>query len=134
MRPGSIPPPSPPTELSYPFTELIKRLRILTTTLLPLEVDQQSINDPTSRIITPKVIAAYMEAAGSLVEAVCNPSSETMCLHSKSCLLCLKLPYCLIRARRSFMIAANRDPADYGENRGRGNVSTILSCLPSHNL
>ena len=72
MRAHSIPRLTPPTERSYPL-ELIKRLRILTTTLLPLEVDQQSINDPTSRIITPKVIAAYTEAAGSLVEAVCTP-------------------------------------------------------------
>lgn len=53
------------------FTELIKRLRILTLTLLPLEVDRESINDPTSRIITPKVISAYTEAAGDLVDAVC---------------------------------------------------------------
>jgi hypothetical protein len=57
-----------------PYTELIKRLRILTVTLLPLEVDPGSINDPTSRIITPKVITAYTKAAGDLVEAVCTPS------------------------------------------------------------
>jgi hypothetical protein len=56
------------------FTEFIKRLRILTLTLLPLEVDRESINDPTSRIITPKVITAYTEAAGDLVEAVCVSS------------------------------------------------------------
>jgi hypothetical protein len=56
-----------------PFTELIKRLRILTVTLLPLEVDLESINDPTSRIITPKVISAYAKAAGDLVEAVRTP-------------------------------------------------------------
>ena len=56
------------------FTELIKRLRILTLTLLPLEVDPESINDPTSRIITPNVISAYTQAAGNLVEAVCFPS------------------------------------------------------------
>ncbi len=59
-----------------PFTELIKRLRILTLTLLPLEVNRESINDPTSRIITPSVISAYTEAAGDLVEAVCNPSHK----------------------------------------------------------
>lgn len=56
-----------------PFTELIKRLRILTLTLLPLEVNRESINDPTSRIITPSVISAYTKAAGNLVEAVCVP-------------------------------------------------------------
>jgi hypothetical protein len=63
-----------------PPTELIKRLRLLTLTLLPLEVDPKTINDPTSRVITPKVIAAYTEAAGTLTEAVCNPSTEPMCL------------------------------------------------------
>lgn len=62
------------TLLTLLFTELIKRLRILTTTLLPFEVDAKSINDPTSRIITPKVISAYTKAAGNLLEAVC-PSS-----------------------------------------------------------
>jgi hypothetical protein len=56
------------------LTELIRRLRILTVALLPLEVNRESINDPTSRIITPKVILAYTEAAGDLVEAVCVPS------------------------------------------------------------
>lgn len=61
-----------------PSTELIKRLRILTETLLPLEVDLESINDPTSRIITPNVISAYTKAAGDLVEAV-RILSETMC-------------------------------------------------------
>lgn len=52
------------------FIGLIKRLRVLTLTLLPLEVDRESINDPTSRVITPKVISAYVKAAGDLVEAV----------------------------------------------------------------
>lgn len=54
------------------FTELIKRLRILTVTLLPFEVQPQVINDPTSRVITPSVILAYIKAAGDLVEAVCK--------------------------------------------------------------
>ena len=58
--------------LNTPLTELIKRLRILTVSLLPLEVDPRSINDPTSRIITPKVISAYIAAGGDLVEAVCH--------------------------------------------------------------
>lgn len=54
----------------YTFSELIKRLRVLTLTLLPVEVDPVSINEPTSRIITPKVIYAYRAAAGDFVEAV----------------------------------------------------------------
>jgi hypothetical protein len=54
------------------FTELIKRLRILTVTLLPFEVHPDVINDPTSRIITPSVVLTYIKAAGDLVEAVCK--------------------------------------------------------------
>jgi hypothetical protein len=88
------------------LAKLIKRLRILTVSLLPLEVDPRSINDPTSRIITPKVISAYVAAGGDLVEA---------------------LPYCLLRARRDFMIEANRDAADYGENRGRAIACEVLA-------
>jgi hypothetical protein len=52
------------------FTELINRLRALTLTFLPVEVDPKSINEPTSRIITPKVVSAYTNAAGDFVEAV----------------------------------------------------------------
>jgi hypothetical protein len=50
----------------------VKRLKALTTVLLPVEVDEQSINDPTSRIITPNVISAFSDAAGDFVEAVSN--------------------------------------------------------------
>jgi hypothetical protein len=42
----------------------------MTLTLLPVEVDPESINDPTSRVITPQVIAAYRAAAGDFNEAV----------------------------------------------------------------
>ncbi|KAI0303946.1 hypothetical protein BC826DRAFT_201757 [Russula brevipes] len=94
------------------LAKLIKRLRLLTFTLLPLEVDPGSVNDPTSRIITPKVISAYTKAAGNLVEAV---------------------PYCLLRARRDFMIEANRNPADYGENRGRAVACEVLARRIVHN-
>ena len=48
----------------------MKRLRALTLALLPLEVDPASISEPTSRIITPQVIAAYRAAAGDFTEAV----------------------------------------------------------------
>lgn len=51
-------------------SELIRRLRALTLELLPLEVNLESINDPTSRIITPQVIVAYRAAAGDFVQAV----------------------------------------------------------------
>lgn len=88
------------------LARLIKRLRILTLSLLPVEVDPGSINDPTSRVITPQVISAYIAAGGDLVEA---------------------LPYCLLRARRDFMIEANRNAADYGENRGRAIACEVLA-------
>jgi hypothetical protein len=51
--------------------ELVKRVRALTLALLPVEVNAESINDPTSRVITPQVIAGYVAAAGDFVEAVC---------------------------------------------------------------
>jgi hypothetical protein len=51
-------------------SELVNRLRALTLVLLPVEVDAESLNDPTSRVITPQVIAAYTAAAGDFVEAV----------------------------------------------------------------
>ncbi|KAI0254847.1 hypothetical protein BJV78DRAFT_881185 [Lactifluus subvellereus] len=88
------------------LAKLIKRLRVLTSTLLPLEVSPQNINDPTGRVITPSVVSAYMAAAGDLVEA---------------------LPYCLLRARRDFMIAANHNAADYGEYRARAIACEVLA-------
>lgn len=51
-------------------SELVKRLRAMTLTLLPVEADAESLNSPTSRIITPQVIAAYIMAGGDFVEAV----------------------------------------------------------------
>ncbi|KDR83970.1 hypothetical protein GALMADRAFT_236519 [Galerina marginata CBS 339.88] len=93
--------PSPDT-----LTKLVKRLRALTLALLPVEVDPASINDPTSRIITPQVISAYRGAAGDFTEA---------------------LPYCLLRARAEFMWDANHNPADFGENRGRATACEVLA-------
>ncbi|KAI0053727.1 calcium activated cation channel [Auriscalpium vulgare] len=88
------------------LAKLVKRLRALTLALVPLEVSTQSINDPTSRIITPQVISAYRQAAGDLVEA---------------------LPYCLLRARHDFIVESNRNAADYGENRGRAAACEVLA-------
>lgn len=53
---------------------LVKRIRAMTLKLLPVEVPLESISDPTSRIITPQVINAYMAAAGDFMEAVRNKS------------------------------------------------------------
>ncbi|KAG2155006.1 uncharacterized protein EDB93DRAFT_1080810 [Suillus bovinus] len=93
--------PSPDT-----LTKLVKRLRALATKLLPVEVDHKSINDPTSRVITPNVISAFLDAAGDLVEA---------------------LPYCLLRAHADFMREAYLNPADFGENRGRAVACEVLA-------
>lgn len=72
------------------FTELVKRLRALTLTLLPVEVDPDSINEATSRVITPQVISAYKAAAGDFVEAVrralpCATKSKKNILFYSSC-------------------------------------------------
>ena len=48
----------------------MKRIRALTLTLIPLEVSVEAITDPTSRIITPAVVSAYIRAAGDFGEAV----------------------------------------------------------------
>ncbi|KAJ7752751.1 calcium activated cation channel [Mycena maculata] len=93
--------PSPAT-----LTKLVKRLRALTLNLLPVEVDPEAINDPTSRVITPQVIKAYRAAAGDFVDA---------------------LPYCLLRARAEFLWDANHNPADYGENLGRAAACEMLA-------
>lgn len=104
-------------------TELVARLRILTVTLLPVEADTESINDPTSRIITPHVISAYVAAAGDFVEAVCLSA----CHLDLPELTIFELPYCLLRARRDFIVEANRNPADYGENYGRAIACEVLA-------
>jgi hypothetical protein len=88
------------------LTKLIGRLRALTLTLLPVEVNEESINDPTSRIITPQVIQAYKAAAGDFIEA---------------------LPYCLLRARAEFMWDAYCDAADYEENHNRAIACEVLA-------
>ncbi|KAF9534693.1 calcium activated cation channel [Crepidotus variabilis] len=88
------------------LTKLIRRLRSLTLVLLPVEVDPESINDPTSRVITPQVISSYRAAAGDFQEA---------------------LPYCLLRAKAEFMWDANHNPADYGENLGRAIACEVLA-------
>lgn len=50
--------------------ELVRRLRAMTLQLLPVEVEPEGLDEPTSRVITPQVIAAYRAAAGDFVEAV----------------------------------------------------------------
>lgn len=66
--------------------ELVRRLKALTYTLLPVEVPLESLNDPTSRVITPQVISSYIAAAGDYLEAVClsvaNSRIPTFITHS----------------------------------------------------
>ncbi|KAG2013304.1 calcium activated cation channel [Coprinopsis cinerea AmutBmut pab1-1] len=95
------PKPSPQT-----LTKLVRRLRALTLALLPLEVEPSEINVPTSRVITPQVIAAYRAAAGDFQDA---------------------LPYCLLRARAEFMWDANHNYADYDENVARAVACEVLA-------
>ncbi|KAG8881203.1 hypothetical protein FRB97_009772 [Tulasnella sp. 331] len=100
------------------ITKIIRRLRAMTLKLLPVQVETAQLLEPTSRIITPQVIAAYTKAAGDFEDC---------------------LPYCLLRARQSFMWDANSDAADYDENIGRAVACEILarkiaSRLPSEKL
>lgn len=56
---------------------------------MPLEVEVEAITDPTSRIITPAVISAYIEAAGDFGEAVSGSYTSPVCCtltHRYSCL------------------------------------------------
>jgi hypothetical protein len=94
----------------------------MTMELLPVEVLPASINEPTSRVITPQVISAYMAAAGDFREAVCGPA-----LGPLQFLTFGQLPYALLRARRDFMYEANHNPADYGENHGRAVACEVLA-------
>ncbi|RPD66965.1 calcium activated cation channel [Lentinus tigrinus ALCF2SS1-7] len=93
--------PSPDT-----ITSLVRRVRTMTLKLLPVEVPQDSISDPTGRVVTPQVINAYIAAAGDFREA---------------------LPYCLLRARREFIWDANHNPADYEENWCRATACEVLA-------
>lgn len=52
------------------YAELVNRLRALTLKLLPVEVEPSTLNEPTSRIISPQVIKTYEDAAGDFLEAV----------------------------------------------------------------
>ncbi|KAG9037681.1 hypothetical protein FRB95_004527 [Tulasnella sp. JGI-2019a] len=105
--------PSPAT-----ITKIIRRLRAMTLKLLPVQVETSQLIEPTSRIITPQVIAAYAKAAGDFTDC---------------------LPYCLLRARQSFMWDANSDAADYDENISRAVACEMLARkivnkLPSEKL
>ncbi|KAG8965432.1 hypothetical protein FRC05_003269 [Tulasnella sp. 425] len=94
-------------------TKLIKRLRAMTLKLLPVQVETTTLVDPTSRVITPKVITAYSKAAGDFQDV---------------------LPYALLRARQSFMWDANANPSDYDENLARAVACEVLARRIVHSM
>ncbi|KAJ9094974.1 hypothetical protein QFC21_005767 [Naganishia friedmannii] len=71
------------------MTKIVKRIRVMTYKLLPVEVDVDDITDPTSSIVTPDVIKAYSKCGGDFAEAI---------------------PFCLLRAKATFLRDANRNP------------------------
>ncbi|KAK7470385.1 Calcium channel yvc1 [Stygiomarasmius scandens] len=95
------------------LSRLVGRLRALTLRLLPVEVEPKDLSAPTSMIITPEVISAYMASAGDFVEA---------------------LPYCLLRARAEFLWDAAHNPADYDENYGRAIACEVLARRIVHKM
>ncbi|KDQ08892.1 hypothetical protein BOTBODRAFT_165491 [Botryobasidium botryosum FD-172 SS1] len=101
LLPEDIVKPSPET-----VTKLVKRLRALTLTLLPLEVDVDALTEPASYIITREVINAYSKAAGDF-SAV--------------------LPYALLLARQSFIWDAGVNTADYEENIARAKACEVIA-------
>ena len=54
--------------------ELVKRLRALTLTLIPVQIDPKDLVAPTSRIISPHVIQKFEQSAGDYQEAVSSSS------------------------------------------------------------
>ncbi|KAH7067064.1 calcium activated cation channel [Auriculariales sp. MPI-PUGE-AT-0066] len=94
------------------ITKLVMRIRALTFELLPVEVDLDSVSEPSSRIITAEVIKVYTDAAGDFREA---------------------LPYALLRARWMFTRDARRNAADFDENMGRATACEVLARRIVHN-
>ncbi|GHJ83748.1 hypothetical protein NliqN6_0150 [Naganishia liquefaciens] len=94
------------------MTKIVKRIRVMTYKLLPVEVEADALTDPTSSIITPKVIQAYSRCGGDFAEAV---------------------PFCLLRAKATFLRDANRNPADYDENLCRSIACETLARRIVHN-
>ncbi|KAJ9120472.1 hypothetical protein QFC24_005145 [Naganishia onofrii] len=95
------------------MTKIVKRIRVMTYKLLPVEVDVDDITDPTSSIITPDVIKAYAKCGGDFSEAI---------------------PFCLLRAKSTFLRDANRNPADYDENLCRSIACETLARRIVHDL
>ncbi|KAH7103080.1 hypothetical protein BKA62DRAFT_698531, partial [Auriculariales sp. MPI-PUGE-AT-0066] len=102
------------------ITKLVMRIRALTFELLPVEVDLDSVSEPSSRIITlrrTQVIKVYTDAAGILEK--------------------LLLPYALLRARWMFTRDARRNAdrlmsvmsARYRHRDRTGDISTPSSAL-----
>ncbi|GFZ42615.1 hypothetical protein JCM24511_00332 [Saitozyma sp. JCM 24511] len=93
--------------------KIVRRLRALIIKLLPVEVELSDIEDATSSIITPEVIQAFAKAGGDFSEAV---------------------PFCLLRARATFIRDGNLNPADYDEGVCRATACEVLARRIVHNL
>ncbi|WRT65647.1 uncharacterized protein IL334_002592 [Kwoniella shivajii] len=95
------------------ITKLVKRCRALILRLLPVEVEVSDISDATSSIITPEVIEAFGQCGGDFGECI---------------------PFCLLRAKATFMKEAYANPADYDENLCRATAAECLARRIVHNL
>ncbi|KAF8580590.1 hypothetical protein K439DRAFT_1648162 [Ramaria rubella] len=95
------------------INKLVHRIRALTFRLLPVEVSVQSLKDPASKIITPRVISTYVAAAGDFVEA---------------------LPFVLLRARQTFLRDASNNISDWDENNGRAVACEVLARRIVHSM
>jgi len=76
-------------------------------------VNEDDLSEPTSSIITPEVIRAYAKCGGDFGEAV---------------------PFCLLRARQSFLVDAKNNPADFDENMVRSVACEVLARRVVHTL
>jgi len=92
---STSPRPSSPHCPHHVPLELVRRLRALTLRLLPVEVDPESLTDPTSRVITHKVISAYRAAGGDFEHAVSH-SPTPFLLQRRSALRSCRIACCAL--------------------------------------
>lgn len=95
------------------IAKLHRRIRMMITTLLPLEVEPTEITVATSSVITPDVIKAFSKCGGDFTEAV---------------------PFCLLRARYTFLKDAYNNPADYDENLCRSMACEVIARRVVHSM
>ncbi|ORY27438.1 hypothetical protein BCR39DRAFT_538029 [Naematelia encephala] len=94
-------------------SKIVRRIRALTTRLLPVQVEIDAISDATSSIITPEVIEAFAKCGGDFGEVV---------------------TFCLLRARATFIRDGYLNPPDYDEAQCRATACEVLARRIVHNL